>query len=217
MQRIDHIVLVAADLQLAKQQFELATGCLPVDGGPHLGLGTHNALVSFDNGAYLELVAPDPAQRLENEFVQQIRQVDGMQLLHWAVASDALEECQHQLRQINLSASQILPAQRQQPNGDLLRWHLLGAGEHGLGGAMPFYIDWGDCPHPSATAPCVGRLNRFAVQLPANHPAQPLLSTVSDVVVQTGPVALELAIGAPGGEVHYQGQRPLGFNFGLLP
>ena len=47
MHQLDHLVIAAPDLADAKTAFADATGCMPVDGGAHNGLGTRNALVSF--------------------------------------------------------------------------------------------------------------------------------------------------------------------------
>ena len=62
---LDHIVLAAPDLDEAKDAFDAQTGVMPIDGGPHEGLGTRNALVSFGDGTYLEIIAPDPEQPLQ--------------------------------------------------------------------------------------------------------------------------------------------------------
>jgi len=62
MSELDHIVLAAPDLDEAKRSFNDQTGVMPMDGGPHENLGTRNALVSFGDGVYLEIIAPDPEQ-----------------------------------------------------------------------------------------------------------------------------------------------------------
>jgi catechol 2,3-dioxygenase-like lactoylglutathione lyase family enzyme len=53
---IDHVVIAVADLERAVAGFG-QLGFTVVRGGRHTALGTHNALVSFSDGAYLELIA----------------------------------------------------------------------------------------------------------------------------------------------------------------
>src|SRR5512138_813197 len=53
----DHAVIVVEDLAAAAQQFARSGfGVLP--GGRHAGMPTHNALIPFADGSYLELLAP---------------------------------------------------------------------------------------------------------------------------------------------------------------
>ena len=85
MNRFDHIVIAAPDLAQAKLEFEELTGVPPADGGPHIGLGTRNALVSFGADCYLEIIAPDPEQTLVGTFGARLAQLDALTLLHWAV------------------------------------------------------------------------------------------------------------------------------------
>ena len=88
MNQLDHFVVAVPDLDKAKAAFEKKTGVLPADGGPHLGIGTRNALVSFGDGAYLELIAPDPAQDLEGKFGAWLAKLPDERLLQWAIRTD---------------------------------------------------------------------------------------------------------------------------------
>ena len=53
---IDHIVILVADLDRAQAEYA-AAGFTVVPGGEHAGGLTHNALVAFADGTYLELLA----------------------------------------------------------------------------------------------------------------------------------------------------------------
>jgi hypothetical protein len=55
--RLDHVVILVADLEQACADFE-SLGFHVSAGGRHVGLPTHNALVIFSDGTYLELLAP---------------------------------------------------------------------------------------------------------------------------------------------------------------
>ena len=52
---IDHIVIAVPDLDVARKSYE-ALGFTVVPGGRH-PVGTHNALIAFADGAYVELIA----------------------------------------------------------------------------------------------------------------------------------------------------------------
>src|SRR5262245_20324214 len=88
MNQLDHFVIAVPDLDKAKAAFEAKTGVMPVDGGPHIGIGTRNALVSFGHGAYLELIAPDPAQDLEGKFGGWLAALPDERLLQWAIRTN---------------------------------------------------------------------------------------------------------------------------------
>lgn len=60
---IDHVILVVSDLQVATQQFA-QLGFTVVPGGVHTGGITHNALVPFPDGTYIELLATTKSSRL---------------------------------------------------------------------------------------------------------------------------------------------------------
>lgn len=65
---IDHIILVVRDLQVASQQFT-QLGFTVIPGGVHSGGLTHNALVPFPDGTYLELLSTTKSARLNFLFM----------------------------------------------------------------------------------------------------------------------------------------------------
>lgn len=62
--RFDHALIAVLDLAAAKVEFE-ALGFTVVLGGQHSGGLTENALVTFADGNYLELIAPTSRELLE--------------------------------------------------------------------------------------------------------------------------------------------------------
>jgi hypothetical protein len=60
--KLDHIILVVSDLQVATRQFtQLGFSVIP--GGVHSGGKTHNALIPFPDGTYIELLATTKSSR----------------------------------------------------------------------------------------------------------------------------------------------------------
>jgi len=216
MHRLDHIVVAAPDLEVAKAEFARATGVMPADGGPHPGRGTRNALVSFGSsdgvGSYLEIIAPDPEQALAGTNGEKFACLSTIELLHWAVRTNDLESVASNAKQFGLAPGPIYPMSRATPQGERLNWRLMGLGGHKFGGLLPFYIDWLDCPHPALSAPMVGDLEEVLVSLPSSELLE-LLASLNDVQTQSGPAEMRVGFSSARGRVCYQAVSPNGFRF----
>lgn len=215
MNGLDHVVLAAPDLARAKDEFEELTGVVPADGGPHIGLGTRNALVSLGANCYLEIIAPDPEQTLAGTFGERLAQLSTLTLLHWAIRTQDLSEVAARAAEIGFAPGPTRRTARAAPDGTRLEWELLGVGGHQLGGLVPFYIDWLDCDHPANSAPTVGSLDVFAVTLPTGHGALDLLdpAPAGVVVVSGAEPGLVLRFESPRGNTAFAEDNPLGFRF----
>lgn len=210
MLQLDHIVLAAPDLAGAKERFQRDTGVAPVDGGPHVGLGTRNALVSFGGGQYLEIIAPDPEQ-VGGDFSAALARLGEPELLHWAVRVEALEDLAQRARGCGFEPGEIRRTSRAQPSGELLVWELMGLVGHGSGGFVPFFIDWLDSPHPADTSPQVGALTRFVLALPAGHPVHVLLAGCAGLDLVEGEPFVSVRFESPRGEHGWDAARLAGF------
>jgi Glyoxalase-like domain len=211
---IDHFVLAAPDLARACAEFERATGVTPIAGGAHPGRGTHNALVAFDDSAYLEIIAPDPAQT-PTGMSAPMAKLPAPTLMHWAIRSSGLESLAARLREIGWTPTPVNRMSRTPPGGARLEWELFGVHRHRFGGLAPFFIDWLNSPRPPSSSPRVGALR--SVRLATEDPLalRNLVALLGvDVEVVAGPPSLAIAFASPRGEIRYEGTDPRGFTLG---
>ncbi len=210
--QLDHIIIAAPNLEQAKADFFEKTGVEPVDGGPHTNGGTCNALVAFSRGVYLELICPDPNQKIEGTQAERIAELPEPVVLHWAVQETGLSSVAEKAKGSGLAPGPVVPMERVTPAGDTLAWELCMMGGHDLGGVMPFFIDWLDSTHPSKTSPEVGALTEFVVSAPADSALAGFLDPVPDYsqLTEGGP-AISFKFESPNGVVSFSQSNPRGF------
>ena len=160
--KIDHFMYAVADLDEGMAWAEDVFGVAPAFGGSHEGLGTRNALLSLGE-TYLEIIAPDPAQSVENQMVERMSKLSAGGLVTWAAQGD-LAVTKGLLEEAGISSAGPVETRRRTADGDLLVWDLLFP--QGAGYGMPFFIDWRESPHPAKTTPVSGELLSFAISTP---------------------------------------------------
>ena len=165
---IDHLMLGASDLSLGKtwieNQFELPA----MDGGRHPGQGTRNALLGLAEDCYLEVIAPDPAQVLAGTLGAQLLRYKTPRLRTFAVRCSSFEDLVPRLAGFGFG-HRILEMSRETVGGGELSWRLLFVSDHPYGARMPFFIDWGQSPHPCRDLAVAGSLSQVAVRVPAEY------------------------------------------------
>lgn len=159
---LDHLVYAGPNLAEAVDEFERLTGIRAEPGGPHLGRGTANHLVSFGPGtSYLEIIGPDPDQPESTEPRSfGIDGLSGPKLVTFAIRpseNETFEAVVSTIRSAGFNPGPIRAMQRTRPDGVELNWQLtsqrlLDDGNLPDGGLVPFVIDWGSTPHPSESA-----------------------------------------------------------------
>lgn len=160
---IDHLIVGVADLEAGIDLMEQLTGVRAVIGGSHPGSGTRNALMSLGDGTYLEQLAPDPGQALDNAEIRELRSLTKPTPIGWAVSGATEADLRDSLVARGISLSQSVPGSRRKPDGSILRWTTLGyaALDNPL---APFFIFWDDPPlHPSRTSPRGCRLGEVKI------------------------------------------------------
>lgn len=118
--QIDHIVILVTELEQAIADYT-ALGFTVVPGGDHPGGATHNALVSFNDAAYFELIAfKRPAA--EHRWWHKGRAGEG--LLDYALLPGAIDEDMAAARDRGLALEGPTPGGRRRPDGVQVAWQI---------------------------------------------------------------------------------------------
>jgi len=141
-------------------------------GGRHEGFGTWNRLLGFGGRSYMEVVAPDPGRPApDRPRWFGLDDLAGPRLVTWcaavptATAAD-LPSLIDVARAADVELGGIREGRRARADGSLLSWTMTDPWAERAGGVLPFFIDWGDSPHPAASLAAACRF----VGLRAEHP-----------------------------------------------
>ncbi len=132
---IDHLVVVVPDLDAAIASYT-ELGFTVVPGGRH-PVGTHNALIAFRDGSYIELIAFYEANP-EHRWWESLQQGGG--LVDFCMQTDNLMADTAAFRGAGVVIDDPRPLSRKRPDGYLLRW-VLSIPRAGQRGVAPFLIE----------------------------------------------------------------------------
>jgi len=134
---VDHVVYAARDIERLREAFDVV-GLEPSYGGEHGNSVTHNYVVGFENGSYLELLSkldPDGTSPWWDE------QIDGdAGPAAWALYVDDIEAEADRIADLGFPVDGPTHYQRERPDGTLIEWDLAGIGGRELGTELPFLI-----------------------------------------------------------------------------
>jgi glyoxalase-like protein len=202
--QIDHLVYATPDLDLGVRTIEKTLGVRATPGGQHPGMGTRNALVALGPTSYLEIIGPDPDQPTpagSRRFG--IDDLKAPRVIGWVAKSRELETVAAKASASHIPLGAIIPGSRKRPDGVVLTWRYTDPNVVAADRLVPYFIDWGSSPHPSATAARGATL----VQVRAEHPDAPKVQKMLDALglqlrVDKGPApALIATIDSPRGRV----------------
>jgi len=132
---IDHLVIIVNDLEQAGKDYaELGFTVIP--GGQH-PVGSHNALISFRDGSYLELIA-FYREAIDHRWWEPLQ--TGERLVDFCLQTDDLRGDTRRLQSAGVTINHPVPWSRKRPDGYELKWLLsLATGAHR--GVAPFLIE----------------------------------------------------------------------------
>jgi hypothetical protein len=166
---LDHLVIGVPDLTDGIARLERLCGVSAAPGGTHPGRGTQNALLSLGDGAYLEVIGPDPLQpdhHLNRPRSFGVHAEMAPRLVGWAIASTDIDALISRARDAGYDPGEVQSRQRLAADGAVVAWRLSSRPVTPENFLLPFVIDWGATPHPSQSTPTGLQL----VHLRAEHP-----------------------------------------------
>ena len=196
--RVDHLVWCVPGLDAGISAFAALTGITAGPGGSHPGVGTHNALVSLGPRTYLEIIAPDPAQRdYRSPRVFRLDEICAPTLVTWSANSAQIPTLAGTRFPDGQRLGELRSMSRVRPDGLELNWTMTDPYaeiDHGL---VPFLIDWGNTPHPGGSAPrgitllelrawhpdadaVNANLRRLAIDIRVESASEPRLAAILD-------------------------------------
>ena len=176
--RIDHLIWATPDLGAGVRQMEDLLREPLTEGGVHPNWGTKNYLGSLGRGVYLEVIGPDPEHEGPAPTLWGIGEMDGPRLMAWSATGVDLDELTRGARAAGVPLGAIREGGRATPDGRVLEWTLTDPGAVICDGVVPFFIDWGDTPHPAVTTTRVGEL----VELRVEHPDAELVRSTYEAL-----------------------------------
>ncbi len=189
LQRIDHLVYSTPDLEKSVLELGALLGVRPAQGGQHPGRGTRNALLRLSERSYLEIVGPDESQQ---QVVKprwfQLDTLDVPRLVGWAVKASELDRLSARAKVGGISLGPVVSGSRERLDGSYLRWQFTDPSTVVADGIVPFFIDWGDSPHPAASAPPGPVLESLRAEHPNPAEVMRALGVIGlDLLVEFGP------------------------------
>lgn len=131
---VDHVVIINDDLAALVTRFE-RMGFRVTPGGQHPEALTHNALIPFEDGSYIELIAFQGSERRGRRAELLAR---GGDMIEYMLTSNAIEIDLAQARRHRLPYGMPQPGSRVRPDGVEVAW--LDGPVTDIGSALPLLI-----------------------------------------------------------------------------
>jgi Glyoxalase-like domain len=160
-------------------------------------------LISLGPGVYLEIIGRDPAQPAPPQPRPfGIDDLKEPRLVTWVAKGENLESFAKDAH-AGVKLGKVIDGSRQRTDGVVLSWRYTDPRTVAFDGLVPFFIDWGETPHPAGTATPGASLIDLRAEHPDAEPVQKALDKLGLALrVQRGPrPALIATVDAPRGRV----------------
>jgi hypothetical protein len=136
---LDHSSVCGSNLDTLRQAFT-DVGLTPDFGGPHGNGITQMALIGFDDGTYLELIAPiKPGVTAGSDWAKFMSE-DAVTCA-WAVTSNVLLQEVDRLKKVGIPVTAPAAGSRKRPDGMSVEWQKADVGSGTPGAVLPFIIE----------------------------------------------------------------------------
>jgi len=136
---LDHASVCGSNLDTLRQIFT-EVGMTPDLGGPHGNGITQMALIGFDDGTYLELIAPIKAGVTAGSEWSKFMSEDAVTCA-WAVATNVLLQEAVRLKKIGIPVTTPERGSRKRADGMSIEWMTVDVGSGTKGATLPFVIE----------------------------------------------------------------------------
>jgi hypothetical protein len=186
---LDHLVYATRDLEAGVGELERRLGVRATPGGRHPGRGTRNALIATGPATYLEILAPDFEQ--PEPPTPRWLGVDSLvrpALSAWAIRSADVPAAAAEAGRAGVRLGTVGTGSRVRADGARLEWTYTDPRAMLGDGVVPFLIDWGRSPHPTAGAAAGPPLHALRAEHPEPEPVRRALAALGvDLEVARGP------------------------------
>ncbi|MGO8984092.1 MAG: VOC family protein [Terriglobales bacterium] len=136
---LDHVSVCGSDLDALQRDFT-DVGLTPEAGDPHGNGVTQMALIGFDDGTYVELIAPIKAGVTAGSDWAKFLSADAMTCA-WAVGSNVLLQEVDRLKKAGIAVGNPAAGSRKRPDGMSIEWKKADVGPGTPGSVLPFMIE----------------------------------------------------------------------------
>jgi hypothetical protein len=136
---LDHASICGSNLETMRQAFT-DVGLTPDFGGPHGNGVTQMAAVGFDDGTYIELIAPVKAGVTAGSEWAKFMGEDAVTCA-WAVGTNVLLQEVDRLKKAGIAVESPEHGSRKRPDGMSVEWTTAGVGSGTRGSVLPFAIE----------------------------------------------------------------------------
>jgi hypothetical protein len=136
---LDHVSICGSNLDTLRQDFT-AVGLTPDVGGPHGNGITQMAMIGFDDGTYIELIAPIKAGASAGSDWSKFMSDEAVTCA-WAVGTNVLLQEVDRLKKAGIPVTAPEPGSRKRPDGMSIEWQKANVGSGSPGSTLPFTIE----------------------------------------------------------------------------